>query len=124
MVIVSSMRLSLHQLLFLPYVEPRVPDPYIWRIWVPIPVLLLFQPVDHLLQVPTQCVKIVIDDELHLSLRRLLAHLEILQPLIAQPESIRHASPVEFREVPLMLLLKRLLLHFADFLRQLLAQLT
>ena len=120
MVIVRNMRLSLHKLLFLPDVEPRVPDPYIWCIWVPIPVLLLFQPVDYLLQVPTQGVEIVIDDELHLSLGRLFAHLEILQPLVAQPESIRHASPVQFRKVPLMLLLKRLLLHFADFLRQLL----
>jgi hypothetical protein len=120
MIIVRSMRLSLHKLLFLPDVEPRVPDPYIWRIWVPIPVLLLFQPVDYLLQVPPEGVKIVIDDELHLSLWRLLAHLEILQPLVAQPESIRHPSPVEFRKVPLMLLLKRLFLHFADFLRQLL----
>ena len=83
MVIVRNMRLSLHKLLFLPDVEPRVPDPYIWCIWVPIPVLLLFQPMDHLLQVPTQGVKIVIDDELHLSLGRLFAHLEILQPLVA-----------------------------------------
>lgn len=83
MIIVHSMRLSFHSILSLPDVEPRVPDPNIWCIWVPIPVLLFFKPVDHLLQVLPQSVKVVIDYELHLSLWRLLTHLEILHPATA-----------------------------------------
>jgi hypothetical protein len=69
-------------------------------------VLLFFQPVDHLLQVLPQGVEVVIDDELHLSLWGLLTHLKVLHPTAAQSSSIRHSCPVQFREVPLMLLFK------------------
>lgn len=106
MIIVHSMRLGFRKILFLSDVEPRVPDPNVWCIWVSIPVLLFFQPVNNLLQVLPQGVEVVIDDELHLSLWRLLTHLEILHPTAAQSSSVRHSSSVQFCEVPLMLLFK------------------